>query len=141
LADPATTTLTFTSYASVFQPESGGNVGQFTFTLSNAVYSTAFTIAADGFPTVNGYTTTGCTGGSTASDSMDSLPAVIAKGQTTGLGYGTPGNQLVAPVIRYHRQTPQITVNGVVRANNATFTLPSGCVVTVKCLFATCDVL
>jgi len=141
VADPATTTLTFTNYSSVFDPEFGGNVGKFDFTLSNAVPSTTFTIAANGNPTVNGWSTAGCTGGSIASDSMDQVAAVISAGSTSGSGYGTPGNQLVAPVIRYKIQTPNITINGVSRANGSTFTLPSGCVVTVVCQNVACKVL
>jgi hypothetical protein len=139
-ADPATTTLTFASYTRIFDGKLGGNIGQFTFTLTNAVYSTDFTIAADGKPFVNGFPTTNCVG-SDASDEMNNISAYIYKGTLSGVGYGIAGSQLPPQDIRYKRTTPQITVNGTNYVSGAQFTLPSGCVVTVICVSGTCDTL
>lgn len=78
LPNPATSILTFSNYES----------GEFTFTLSDAIYSTDITINAGG---VVGYTAgTDCPGEPDASDSINPIiPVVIFGGTTSGSQVGT----------------------------------------------------
>ena len=110
--DPPTSTLTFTSYQS----------GIFRFDLSEAIPSTDIVIVA---ATVNGYTTTNCSGGIVDSDDITggnplTIPAGLTSGTVVG-NYGPSG--LPAGTKRYKKEN-QVDIQGLGTFNDGdTFTI------------------
>jgi hypothetical protein len=119
LTDPATATLTFTSYS----------LGVFAFTLSSRIYSTIITISS---ATVQGFNNITCTLPILETDSLSNA-TVINAGSTSARQIGS--SPLTSSSVNFKRGT-QMTVNGIIRINNQTITV-GGTVVTII-ISATC---
>jgi hypothetical protein len=119
--DPATSTLTFTSY----------NGGDFRFTLSSAIPTTDVNITS---AYVDGWYNYTCAGASPENDSLKGT-ATIAAGTTsvTQTGYVS-----MSCAVHSYKRANSITVNGVLRSNGAKFYIGSTTYVTLV-IDTSCD--
>jgi hypothetical protein len=122
LVDPATATLTYTSYQS----------GYFRFTLSSRIYSTSIGISS---VSVSGFPNTTCTLPVNESDSAANT-VTINPGFTTAT---QPGSTPMTSNSQRYKRVNSITVNGVIRQDGQPITI-GGTVVTIVIDSTTCNV-
>jgi hypothetical protein len=122
LVDPATATLTYTSYQS----------GYFRFTLSSRIYSTSIGISS---VSVSGFPNTTCTLPVVESDSTANT-VTINPGFTTSTQPGS--TPMTASTLRYKRVN-SIVVNGVIKTNGTSITI-GGTLVSIVIDSTTCEI-